>query len=174
MPLTAWQVPKGARTSRRKQLRKSNCRSTGGGVRAQEGQGTATGPALLPREGDAWEHVPRLGEPPIANWSLPHGGERHEGADRKSPTRNPASPQGPKPVSRLHVPRPQDGRSMGSEWCRLPGEDPLQAPRPLKDGGPGTGLDQFEGVKDRGWPAGDGPRTGCHPRVRGEHRAHFS
>ena len=174
MLLTVRQVPKGVRTSRREQLKKSNCRRIGDGVRVQEGPETVTGPAPLPGEGDAWERVPRLAGRTPVNWSLLHGGERRKGADRRSPTRDPANLQELRPVSGLHVPRPQDGRSPGSEWCHLPGEDPLRAPRPLKDGGPGTGLGQFEGVKDRGWSAGDGPRTGRHPRVRGERRAHFS
>ena len=174
MPLTVRQAPKGARTSRRKQLRRSNCRSTGGGVRAQEGPGTVTGPASPPREGDAWERVPRLAGQSPANWSLPHGGEHHEGTGRRSPTRDPASLQGLKPDSGLHVPRPRDGRSRGSEWYHLQEDDPLRAPHPLKDGGPGTGLDQFEGAKDRGWPAEDGPRTGRRLRIRGEPRAHSS
>jgi hypothetical protein len=37
MPLMARQVLKGARTSKRKQLKKSSCRNIGDGVRAQEG-----------------------------------------------------------------------------------------------------------------------------------------
>jgi hypothetical protein len=53
MPLTVRQVPKGVRTSRREQLKKSNCRSIGDGVRVQEDPETVTGPAPLPREGDA-------------------------------------------------------------------------------------------------------------------------
>ncbi len=102
------------RTSRRKQLRKSNCRSTGGGVRARGGPGTVTGPAVPPREEGAWERVPRLAGQSPANWSLPHGGERHKGADRRSPTKDPANLQGLKPDLGLHVPRPRDGRSRGS------------------------------------------------------------
>jgi hypothetical protein len=174
MPLMVRQAPKGARTSRRKQLRKSNCRSTGGGVRAQEGQGTATGPAVPPREGDAWEHVPRLGEQPPANWSLPHGGERHMGAGRESPTRNPASPQGLKPSSERHVLRLRGGRSRDSGWYHLQEGDPLRAPHLPRGGGPGTGQGQFEGVKDPGAPVEEGPRTGHHLRVREELRARFS
>ena len=174
MPLTARQVPKGVRTSRRKQLRKSNCRNIGDGVRVQEGPETVTGPALPPREGDAWERVPRLVGQSPANWPLPHGGERHKGADRRSPTRDPANLQGLRFYSGLHVPRPRDGRSRGSEWCHLQGDDPLRAPHPLKDGGPGTGLDQFEGAKDRGAPVEDGPRTGHRLRIQGELRDHFS
>ena len=174
MPLMARQAPKGARTSRRRQLRKSNCRSTGDGVRAQEGPGTITDPALPPREGDAWERVPRLGEQPPANWSLPHGGERHKEADRKSPTRNPASLQGLKPGLGLHVLRPRGGRSRDSGWYHLQEGDLLRAPHLLKGGGPGIGLGQFEGVKDPGAPVEEGPRTGHRLRIREELRARFS
>ena len=173
MPLAVRQAPRGARTSRRKQLRKSNCRSTGGGVRAQEGQGMATGPALPPREGDAWEHVPRLGEQPPAKWFLPHGGEHHKGADRKSPTKNPVSLRGLKPGLGLHVLRPWGGRSRDSGWCHLQEGDLLRAPRPPKDGGPGTGLGQPGGVRDPGAPMGEDPRTDRHLRVREERKAHF-
>jgi hypothetical protein len=76
MPLMDRQVPKGARTSKRKQLKKSSCRSIGDGVRAREGQGTETGLASPSRRGDARERAPRLGEHPLAKWFLPHGGER--------------------------------------------------------------------------------------------------
>ena len=174
MPLIDRQVPKGARTSKKGQLRKSNCRSTGGGVRAQEGQGMATGPALPPREGDARERAPRLGERPLAKWSLPHGGEHHKGAGRGSPTKNPACLRGPKPGLGMHVLKSRGGRGRDSGWCLLQEGDLLRAPRPLKDGDPGTGLGQLEGVKDPGTPVGEDPRTGRHPRVQGEHRAHFS
>ena len=174
MPPMTRRVPKGAQISRRKQLKKSNCRSTKGGARAQEGLGTGMSRAPLPREEGAWERVPRLAGQSPANWSLPHGGERHKGADQRSPTRDPASLQGLKPDSGLHVPRPRDGRSRGSEWYHLQEDDPLRAPHPLKDGGPGTGLDQFEGAKDRGVLVEDGPRTGHRLRIQGELRAHFS
>ncbi len=172
MPLMARQAPKGARTSRRRQLRKSNCQSTGGGVRAQEGQGMATDPALLPREGDAWEHVPRLGEQPLADWFLPHGGEHHKGADRKSPTRNPANLRGLKPDLGLHVLRSQGGRSWDSGWYHLQEGDLLRAPRLVKGGDPGTGLGQFEGAKDSEVPAEDDLRAGHCLRIREERRAH--
>jgi hypothetical protein len=174
MPLMVKRVPEGARTSRKKQLKKSNCRSTGGGVRAQEGQGMATGPALPPREGDAWEHVPRLGEQPLANWSLPQGGEHHKGAGRKSPTRNPVNLRGLKPDLGLHVLRPQGGRSRDSGWYHLQEGDLLRAHRLLKGGDPGTGLGQFGGVKDPGAPAEEGPRTGHRLRIREELRVRFS
>ncbi len=74
LPLRVRQVPKGARTSKRKQLRKSNCQNTGDGVKAQERQGTAADPAPPYREGDAREHAPRLGEHPLTKWPLLHGG----------------------------------------------------------------------------------------------------
>jgi hypothetical protein len=174
MPLMARQVPKGAKASKKRQLRKSSCRSTGDGVRAQEGPGTTTDPAPLPREGGAWERVPRLVGQPPANWSLPHGGERHRGAGRKSPTRNPASLQGLKPGLGLHVLRPRGGRSRDSEWCHLQEGDLLRAPHLLKGGGPGTGLGLFGGVKVPGAPVEGGPRTGHRLWVREERRAHFS
>jgi hypothetical protein len=174
MPLMARQVPKGARTSKKRQLRKSSCRSTGGGVREQEGQGMVMGPALPPREGDARERAPRLGERPLAKWSLPHGGEHHKGTGRGSPTKNPARLRGPKPGLGMHVLKSRGGRGRGSGWCHLQEGDLLRAPRPLKDGDPGTGLGQLEGVKDPGAPVGEGPRTGRRLRVREERKAHFS
>ena len=172
--LMARQVPKGARTSKRRQLGKSSCRSTGDGVRAQEGQGMATGPALPPREGDARERAPRLGERPLAKWSRPHEGERHRETGRGGPTRNPARLRGPKPGLGMHVlkPRGEHGRDLG--WCHLREDDLPRAPRPLKDEGPGTGLGQPGGVRDPGAPMGEDPRTGRHLRVREGHKAHFS
>ena len=174
MPLTARQAPKGARVSRRKQLRKSNCRSTRGGVRAQEGPGTVMGPTPLPREGGAWECVPKPAGQSPAKWSLPSGGEWHKVADRRSSTRDPVNLQHPKSDSGLHVPRPRDGRSRGSERYHPQEDDPLRAPHPLKDGGPGTGLDQLEEAKDSEVPVEGGPRTGHRLRIRGECRANFS
>jgi len=174
MPLMARQVPKGARTSKKRQLRKSNCRSTGGGVRAREGQGMATGPALLPREGDAREHDPRLEEQPLAKWSLPRGGEHHRGTGRGGPTKNPARLRGPKPGLGMHVLKSRGGHGRGSGWCHLQEGDLLRAPRPLKDGDPGTGLGQLEGVKDPGAPVGEDPRKGRHLRVQVGRKAHFS
>jgi hypothetical protein len=173
MPLPARQAPKGARVSRRKQLRKFNCRSTRGGVRAQEGPGTVMDPTPLPREGGAWERVPRPAGQLLAKWSLPSGGEWHKVADRRSSTRDPANLRRPRSDSGLHVPRPRDGRGRGSEWYHQE-DDPLRAPHPLMDGGPGTGLDQFGGAKDSEVQVEDGPRTGHRLRIRGEHRARFS
>ena len=174
MPLMARQVPKGARTSKKRQLRKSSCRSTGGGVREQEGQGMVMGPALPPREGDARERAPRLGERPLAKWSLPHGGEHHKGTGRGSPTKNPARLRGPKPGLGMHVLKSRGGHGRGSGWCHLQEGDLLRAPRPLKGGDPGTGPDQFEGVKEPGAPAGEGPRTDRRLRIQEERKTHFS
>ncbi len=174
MPLMARQVPKGARASKKRQLRKSNCRSTGGGVRAQEGQETATGPARSPREGDARERAPRLGGQPLAKWSLPHGGGRHRETGQGGFTRNPARRRGPKPGLGMRVLKSRGGHGRDPGWCHLQEGDLPRAPRPLKDGDPGTGLGQLEGVKDPGAPAGGDPRTGRRLRVREERQAHFS
>jgi hypothetical protein len=173
MPLMARQVPKGARTSKKRQLRKSSCRSTGGGVREQEGQGMVMGPALPPREGDARERAPRLGGQPLAKWSLPHGGEHHKGTGRGGPTKNPARLRGPKTVLGMHVLKYRGGRGRGSRWCHLREDDLPRAPRPLTDEDPGTGLGQLEGVRDPGAPMGEDPRTDRHLRVREERKAHF-
>ena len=173
MPLMARQVPKGARTSKRRQLKKSSCRSTGGGVREQEGQGMVMGPALPPREGDARERAPRLGEQPLAKWSLPHEGERRRETGRGGPTRNPARLRGPKPGLGMHVLKYRGGRGRGSGWCHLREDDLPRAPRPPKDEDPGIGLGQLEGVRDPGAPMGEDPRTDRHLRVREERKAHF-
>ncbi len=171
--LMARQVPEGARTSERRQLRKSSCRNTRGGVRAQESQGTAMDPARLPREGDAREHAPRLEGQPLAKWSPPHGGERHRETSRGSPTRNLARLRGPKPGLGMHIlkPRGEHGRDLG--WCHLREDDLPRAPRPLKDEDPGTGLGQLERVRDPGAPMGEDPRTDRLLRVREERKAHF-
>jgi hypothetical protein len=133
-----------------------------------------TGPVLPPKEGDAWGHVPRLGEQPLANWSLPHGGEHHKETGRGGPTKNPARLRGPKPGLGMHVLKSRGGRGRGSGWCHLQEGDLLRAPRPLKDGDPGTGPGRLEGVKDPGAPVGEGPRTGRRLRVQEEREAHFS
>ncbi len=134
----------------------------------------ATGLALPPREEDAREHVPRLGGQPLANWSLPHGGEHHKGAGRESLTRNPANLRGLKPGLGLHALRFRGGHSRDSGWYHLQEGDLLRAPRPLKGGDPGTGLGQFEGVKDPGAPVGEGPRTDHRLQIREELRVRFS
>jgi hypothetical protein len=174
MPLMTRQAPKGARTSKKRRLRKSSCRNTGDGVRAQEGQGTATGPAPPSREGDAREHAPRLGGQPLVKWSLPHGGERHREAGRGGPTRNPARLRGPKPGLGIHVLKPRGEHGRGFGWYHLREDDLPRAPRPPKDKDPGTGLGQLEGVRDPGAPMGEEPRTGRYLRVREELKAHFS
>ena len=173
MPLMARQVPKGARTSQKRQLRKSSCRSTGDGVRAQEGQGTATGPAPPSREGDAREHAPRLGGQPLAKRSLPHGGGRHRETGRGGPTRNPARLRGPKPGLGMHVLKPRGERARDLGWCHLRKDDLPRAPHPLKDGDPGTGTGHLEGVRDPGVPMGGELRTDRHLRIREERKAHF-
>ena len=172
MPLMARQVLKGARTSKRRQLRKSSCRSTGGGVREQEGQGMVMGPALPPREGDARERAPRLGERPLAKWSLPHEGEHRRETGRGGPTRNPARLRGPKPGLGMHVLKPRGERARDLGWCHLRKDDLPRAPHPLKDGDPGTGTGHLEGVRDPGAPMGGEPRTDRHLRVREERKAH--
>ena len=173
MPLMARQVPKGARTSKRRQLKKSSCRSTGDGARAQESQELATDPARSPREGDAQEHAPRLGEHPLARWSLPHEGERRGETGRGGPTRNLARLRGPKPGLGMHFlkPRGECARDLG--WCHLRKDDLPRAPHPFKDGDPGTGTGHPEGVRDPGAPTGGEPRTDRHLRVREERKAPF-
>ncbi len=168
------QAPKGARTSQRRRLRKSSCRSTGDGVRAQDDQGTATGPAPPSREGDAWEHAPRLGRQPLVKWSILHGGERHRGTGRGGPTRNPAHLRGPKPGLGMHVLKYREGRGRDSGWCHLQEGDLLRAHHQPKDEDPGTGLGQLEGDRGPGGPRGEEPRTDRHLRVREELKAHFS
>ena len=174
MPLMARQAHKGARTSKRRQLRKSSCRSTGDGARAQESQELATDPVRSPREGDVQEHAPRLGEHPLARWSLPHEGERRRETGRGGPTRNLARLRGPKPDLGMHALKYRGGRGRGSGWCHLREDDLPRAPRPLKDGDPGTGLGQLEGVKEPGAPAGEGPRTDRRLRIQEERKTHFS
>ncbi len=173
IPLMTRQTPKGARTSKRRQLRKSSCRSTGDGVRAQEGRGTEMSLAPPSREGDARERAPRLGEHPPAKWSRPHEGERRRETGRGGPTRNLARLRRPKPGLGMHVlkPRGEHGRDLG--WCHLQEDDLPRAPRPPKGEDPGTGLGQLEGVRDPGEPMGKDPRTDRLLRVREERKAHF-
>ena len=173
MPLMARQVPKGARTSERRQLKKSSCRSTGDGVRAQGGQGTETGLAPPSREGVARERAPRLGEHPLAKWSLPHGGERRRETGRGCPARNPARLRGPKPGLGMHVLKPREECARDLGWCHLQKDDLPRAPHPFKDGDPGTGAGHPEGVRDPGAPMGGEPHTDRHLRVREERKAHF-
>ena len=172
MPLMARQVPKGARTSKRKQLKKSNYRNTGDGVRAREGQGTETGLASPSKEGDAWERAPRLGEHPLTKWPLPHGGECRRETGRGGPARNPARLRGPKPGLGMHVLKPRGERARDLGWCHLRKDDLPRALRPLKDGDPGTGTGHLEGVRDPGAPMEEGPRTDRRLRIREERKAH--
>ncbi len=172
MPLMARQVPKGARTGKRKQPKKSSCRNIGDGVRAREGQETKTGLAPPYREGEAREHAPRLGEHPPTEWPLLHGGEPRRGTGQGDPVRNPASLRGPKPGLGMHVLKPRGERARDLGWCHLRKDDLPRAPHPLEDRDPGTGTGHLEGVKDPGAPMGGGPRTDRHPRVREERKAH--
>jgi hypothetical protein len=173
IPLMARQVPKGARTSKRKQLKKSSCRSIGDGVRAQGGQGTETGLASPSKEGDAWERAPRLGEHPLTKWPLPHGGECRRETGRGGPVRNPARLRGPKPGLGMHVLKPRGERARDLGWCHPRKDDLPRAPHPLKDGDPGTGTGHLEGVRDPGAPMGGETRTDRHLRIREERKAHF-
>jgi hypothetical protein len=173
MLLMARQAPKGARTSKRKQLRRSNCRSTGDGVKAQERQGTVADPAPPPREGDARGRAPRLGDHPLTKWPLPQGGECCRETGQGDRAGNPACLRGPKLGLGMHVlkPRGEPARDLG--WCHLRKGDLLRVPHPLKDGDPGTGTGHLEGVRDPGAPTGGEPRTGHHLRIREERKAQF-
>jgi hypothetical protein len=171
--LMARQVPKGARANKRRQLRKSSCRNTGDGVRVQEGQGTAMDPVRSPREGDAPEHAPRLGEQPLAKWSLPHGGECRRETGRGDPARSPARLREPRPGLGMHDLKLRGEQGRDLEWCHLREDDLPRAPRLPKDEDPGTGPGQPEGDRDPGAPMGEEPRTDRLPRVREERKAHF-
>ena len=109
--------------------------------------GNGDGSSIAAQRGGCLGARPKTRGQSPANWSLPHGGERHKRADRRSPTRDPASPQGLKSGSGRRTPRPRGGHGRGSGWCHPQEDDPLRAPHPLKDGGPGTGLGQFEGAR---------------------------
>jgi hypothetical protein len=173
MPLMIRQVPKGARTGKREQPKKSSCRSTGDGVGAQEGQGTEAGLASPSREGDAWERAPRLGEHPLTKWPLPHRGERRRETGQGDHARNPARLRGTKTGLGMHVLKPRGEHARDLGWCHLRKDDLPRAPHPLKDGDPGTGADHPEGVRDPGVPTGGEPRTDRRLRVREEREAHF-
>ena len=173
MPLIARQAPEGARTSKRKQLKKSSCRSIGDGVRAQEGQGAETDPAPPSREGDARERAPRLGEHPLTKWLLPQGGEHRGKISRGGIARNPARLRGPRLGLGAHVLKPRGEHARDLGWCHLRKDDLLRPPRPLRDRGPGTGAGHPEGVRDPGAPTGGEPRTDRRLRVREEREAHF-
>jgi hypothetical protein len=173
MPLMIRQAPEGARTSKRKQLKKSSCRSTRDGVKAQERQGTVADPAPPPREGDARGRAPRLGDHPLARWLLPQGGEHRERTGRGSLARSLACLRGPKLGLGMHVlkPRGEPARDLG--WCHLRKGDFPRVPHPLKDGDPGTGADHLKGGRDPGVPTGGELRTDRHLRIREGRKAHF-
>jgi hypothetical protein len=173
MPLRIRQAPKGARTSKRKQLRKSNCRSTGDGVRAQGCQGAGTGPAPPSREGDARGRVPRPGDHPLTRWLLPQGGEHREMTGRGSLARNPARLRGPRLGLGMHVLKPRGEYARDLGWCHPRKGGLLRAPRLLRDRGPGTGAGHPEGARDPGVPTGGEPRTDRHLQVREGLEAHY-
>ena len=172
MPLMIRQVLKGARTSKRRQLKKSNCRSIGDGVRAQEGQENEMGLALPSRKADARGRAPRLGGRPLAKWPLLHGGERRRETGRGGPVRNPARLRGPRLGLGMRVLKPRGDCARDLGWCHPQKDDLLRAPHPLRDRGPGTGAGHPEGVRDPGAPMGGEPRTDRHLRVREERKAH--
>ena len=171
--LMARQVPKGARTSKRKQLKKSNCQNTGDGVRAREGQETDADLASPSREGDARERTPRLGEHPLTEWLLPQGGEHRGKTGRGGLARNPARLRGPKLGLGAHVLKPRGERARDLGWCRLRKGDHLRTPHPLREGGLGTGAGHLEGARDPGAPTGGELRTDRRLRIREERKAHF-
>ena len=162
IPLMTRQAPKRARTSKRKQLRKSNCRSTGDGVRAQGCRGAETGPAPPSREGDARGRAPRLGNQPPTRWLLPQGGELCERIGRGGLARSPARLRGPRLGLGMHNLKPRGERARDLGWCHLRKGDLLRAPHPLMEGGPGTGAGHLEGVRDPGVPMGGELRTDRH------------
>jgi hypothetical protein len=173
MPLRDRQAPERVRTSKRKQLRRSNCRSTGVGVRARGCQGAEMGPAPPPREGDARGRAPRPGGQPLAKWHLPQGGEHRERTGRGDLARSPARLRGPRLGLGMHVLKPRGERARDLGWCHLRKGDLLRAPHPLREGGPGTGAGHLEGVRDPGVPMGGELRTDRHIRIREGHKAHF-
>ncbi len=172
-PLMIRQAPKGARMSKRKQLKKSSCQSTGDGVKAQERQGTVADPALPSREEDARGRAPRLGRRPLAKWLPPQGREHRERIGRGGPARSPARLRGPKSGLGMRVLKPRGEFARGLGWCHLRKDDLPRAPHPFKDGDPGTGTGYLEGVRDPGAPAEGEPRTDRHLRIREERKAHF-
>jgi hypothetical protein len=173
IPLMARRAPKGARTSKREQLRKSNCQSTGDGVRARGCLGAGTGPAPPPREGDARGRAPRLGDHPLTRWLLPRRGEHLGRTGRGDLARSPARLRGPRFGLGMHALKPRGEHARDLEWCHLRKGGLLRAPHPLKGRGPGTGADNPEGDRDPGALTGGEPRTGRHLRVQEEREAHF-
>ncbi len=173
MPLKDRQALKRARTSKRKQLRKSNCQSTRGGVRARVCQVEGAGPAPPSREGDTRGRAPRRGDHPLIRWLLPQGGEHHERISREDLARSPARLRGPRFGLGMHVLKPRGEHARDLGWCHLRKGGLLRAPHPLRDRGPGAGADHPEGVRDPGAPAGGEPRTGRHLRVQEERKTRF-
>ena len=172
IPLMIRQAPKGAGTSKWRQLRKSNCRSTGDGVRAQGCQGAETDPAPLPREGEVWGRAPKIRDHPPTRWLLPQGGERRERTGRGDLAKSPARLRGPRFGLGMHVLKPRGEHARDLGWCHLREGGLLRAPHPLREGDPGTGLDHSEGARDPGAPTGGEPRIDHHLQVQGEREAH--
>jgi hypothetical protein len=100
-------------------------------------------------------------------------GRAAQGDRPRRPYQEPGSPARTRPGLGGRVLKYRGGRGRGSGWCHPREDDLPRAPRPLKDGDPGTGLGQLEGVRDPGGPMGEEPRTGRHLRVREERKAHF-
>jgi hypothetical protein len=172
IPLRIRQAPKGARTSKWRQLRKSNCRSTGDGVRAQGCQGAGTGPAPPPREGEVRGRAPRIGDHPLIRWLLPQGGERRERTGRGDLAKSPAHLRGPSSGLGVHALKPRGEHARDLEWCHRRKGGLLRAPHPLKGRGPGTGTGNPEGDRDPGAPTGGELRTDHRLQVREEREAH--
>ncbi len=171
-PLMIRQALKGARTSKRERLRKSNCQSTGDGVRARGCLGAGTGPAPPPKEGDARERAPRLGDHPLTRWLLPRRGEHLERTGQGDPAKSPARLRGPSSGLGVHALKPRGEYARDLGWCHRRKGGLLRAPRPFRDGGPGTGAGNPEGARGPGVPTGGEPRTDHHPRVQEERKAH--
>jgi hypothetical protein len=100
-------------------------------------------------------------------------GDRRE-AGRGGLAESPGNLQRHKFDSELRILKPRGGHGPDSEWCHPRGGYPLQAPRLLQEGDPGTGSDQSEGAKDSEVPVEDDLRIGHRLRIREERGAHFS
>ena len=172
IPLMIRQAPKGARTSKRRQLRKSNCGSTGDGVRAQGCQGAGTDPAPLPKEGEVRGRAPRTGDHPLARWLPPQRGERRERTGRGDLDKSLARLRGPSSGLGVRTLKPRGEHARDLGWCHRRKGGLLRAPHPLRGRGPGTGAGHPEGARDPGAPTGGEPRTDRHLRVQEEHKAH--
>ena len=171
-PLMIRQAPKGARTSKRRRLRKSNCRSTRGGVRAQGCQGAGTGPASPPREGEVWGRAPKIGDHPLTRWLLPQGGERRERTGRGDLAKSPARLQGPSSGLGVHALKPRGEHARDLGWYHRRKGGLLRAPHPLRDRGPGTGTGGPEGGRDPGAPTGGELHTDHRLQVQEGREAH--